>query len=300
MLLSQLLLVGEQLALPSEGEEFSSAVSRIKEELSLFSSALAYDPSWGGVVHIRGRCDCQGESDEGNPYYRGHHWQYGYYLYAYAVLGRYDLPWLQKQDTPLLLVRDIANPSANDPWFPYSRHKDWFFGGSIGNGLSPLQYKGREYSRIGETINAYYAVHLLSGLLGYSSLRTHAECLLDSEMEGLRHYHQLRGGVAVSSAESQDPVVWEWSDSGYRYPPIGMLKALAEIVLPASPISRSILSREWVETLLLSLPTELREEPLSQLLRMRCGEDLFSLLVQEEPREDLPPTLLLHWLLTEE
>lgn len=33
------------------------------------------------------------------------------------------------------LIRDIASPSAQDPYFPPTRHKDWYLGHSWAQGL---------------------------------------------------------------------------------------------------------------------------------------------------------------------
>jgi endo-1,3(4)-beta-glucanase len=35
----------------------------------------------------------------------------------------------------LNLIRDIANPSLDDDWFPLWRHKDWFLGSSWASGI---------------------------------------------------------------------------------------------------------------------------------------------------------------------
>ena len=38
-------------------------------------------------------------------------------------------------DKVLLMVRDIANPSSSDAFFPLWRHKDWFVGSSWASGI---------------------------------------------------------------------------------------------------------------------------------------------------------------------
>ena len=43
-----------------------------------------------------------------------------------TVASKFDQHWGRKfHERVLLLVRDIANPSASDPYFPTWRHKDW-------------------------------------------------------------------------------------------------------------------------------------------------------------------------------
>ena len=58
-------------------------------------------------------------------------------------------------------VRDIANPSAEDPYFPVARHKDWYFGGSWASGvINPPNPNGRNQESSSEAVNAYDAVAL--------------------------------------------------------------------------------------------------------------------------------------------
>jgi endoglucanase Acf2 len=46
---------------------------------------------------------------------------YGYYIYAGAVVLKYNPMW-EYRDHILDLARDIANPSARDPYFPITRY----------------------------------------------------------------------------------------------------------------------------------------------------------------------------------
>lgn len=72
------------------------------------------------------------------------HFHYGYFLYTAAVLARMDKGWLNEPAPgctyPRLrffqdLVRDIANPSVEDHYFPTFRVMDWFEGHSWATGL---------------------------------------------------------------------------------------------------------------------------------------------------------------------
>lgn len=52
------------------------------------------------------------------------------------MVGKEDPEWLQSNQDPILdLARDVANPSADDPYFTVTRHKDWFCGHSWASGL---------------------------------------------------------------------------------------------------------------------------------------------------------------------
>ena len=48
------------------------------------------------------------------------------WTYVLSVAAKFDNNWGRKfHERVLLLVRDIANPSGEDPYFPAWRHKDW-------------------------------------------------------------------------------------------------------------------------------------------------------------------------------
>ncbi len=56
---------------------------------------------------------------------------YGYFIYTAAVIAYLDPGWLtqgQNKAWVNTLVRDIANPSSLDTYFPTSRNFDWYHG----------------------------------------------------------------------------------------------------------------------------------------------------------------------------
>ncbi|CAM9455266.1 unnamed protein product, partial [Chrysoparadoxa australica] len=55
--------------------------------LAQHADLLVYDRSWGGVVTFEGLNDVH--ADFGNAWYNDHHFQYGYFLYAAAVVTRF-------------------------------------------------------------------------------------------------------------------------------------------------------------------------------------------------------------------
>ena len=122
-------------------------------------NVLMFDTSWGGMISCGCQYDdCQGQCaprctnagppdacpavndvgmDFGNAWYNDHHFHYGYYIYAYAVLAAFDPKWGAKNlEHILVMVRDIANPSKDDHYFPVHRHKDWYMGHSWASGIA--------------------------------------------------------------------------------------------------------------------------------------------------------------------
>ena len=111
---------------------------------------------------------------------------FGYHIYAAAVVSKFDRDWARRHfEHVLLLVRDIANPSPQDPYFPTWRHKDWYLGFSWASGIVTargLAYpNGRNQESVSESINAYEAVaiygevmaEVFSGSRNYKDLKNY-------------------------------------------------------------------------------------------------------------------------------
>ena len=65
----------------------------------------------------------------GNGFYNDHHFHYGYSIYATVDVAKYDNAWGQKYfEQAMMLIRDYANPSLEDPYFPRFQQKDMFLG----------------------------------------------------------------------------------------------------------------------------------------------------------------------------
>ena len=149
--LARILVVADEVQAveSTEAELFTAALSRLRSGVEIWlngsaQSPFLYDRSWGGMIMCGcnyvyengvGSCsnkipDCPALTDQGQNFgagfYNDHHYHFGYHIYAAAILCKYDHAWArQYYDHVLMLVRDIANPSDSDPYFPTFRHKDW-------------------------------------------------------------------------------------------------------------------------------------------------------------------------------
>jgi endo-1,3(4)-beta-glucanase len=140
---------------------------------------LAYDTTWKGLVGARGvsqpPCDdvatCPAEerdswwrpiqyTDFGSSYYNDHHYHWGYFIQTAAILYRFDPNW-GRQHTAWVqtLIRDVSNPSAEDPHFVTWRSFDWFCGHSWSQGLF-ANVDGKDEESTAEEINYHYGVML--------------------------------------------------------------------------------------------------------------------------------------------
>ena len=73
---------------------------------------------------------------DSSGFYNDHHFHYGYHVYAAAIAAHFDENWGRKHfERVVLLLRDYANPSERDRYFPVFRHKDWYQGSSWASGI---------------------------------------------------------------------------------------------------------------------------------------------------------------------
>lgn len=120
-----------------------------------------YDRTWGGLIASNGWLPPLEPPDYhfntsilleyGNSIYSDHHYHNGYFIYAAAVILKFNPNWEMKQRV-LDLIRDIANPSSSDVYFPVTRMKDWFVGHSWAQGLVQMA-DGKDQESSSEAIN---------------------------------------------------------------------------------------------------------------------------------------------------
>ncbi|CAK5280983.1 unnamed protein product [Mycena citricolor] len=166
----------------------------------------AYDTVWGGVVDGPGATNPN--IDYGNGYYNDHHFHYGYFIYAASVIGRYDSTWWAANRALVThFVRDIGNPSAQDPYYTVARCKDWFAGHSWGANLPARQWAAcaeqftasgiangagsRDQESSGEAVNGYYSLILYADLVGKQDLKNWARLLWATEVAAVQSYWHL-------------------------------------------------------------------------------------------------------------
>ena len=80
-------------------------------------------------------------------------------------MAKYDADWGRRYFEPVLtLIRDVANPSSKDKYFPMFRNKDWFLGSSWASGIGLINGSpypnGRNQESSSEAIAAYEAMAL--------------------------------------------------------------------------------------------------------------------------------------------
>ncbi|ETV98521.1 hypothetical protein, variant [Aphanomyces invadans] len=151
---------------------------------------FVYDTVWGGVCSVKGLRGVFWMTDFGNGWYNDHHFHYGYFIYAAAVVAKYRPAFVLRHRAVLMsIVRDIANNSPHDPYFPLARHMSWFDGHSFASGVYVLD-GGKSQESVSEAINAYYAVYLLGQALEMPMVEKMGRHLMTLEMRAATTYWQ--------------------------------------------------------------------------------------------------------------
>ena len=111
---------------------FNPSRNKLQESIEPWlqnSGKLLYDQTWGGVVDPVGINDPG--ANFGMGYYNDHHFHFGYFVYAAAVIAKERPDFVQTYGSAIInLIRDYSNPAvdSNDPHFTFMRNKDWFVG----------------------------------------------------------------------------------------------------------------------------------------------------------------------------
>lgn len=180
------LQVCQELSLPTTSH-FDAALDHLRSSTEIWINGTAqtpfvYDGKWAGLsscgCHFNEdtqQCnnvfpDCPSFSDPGldfgHAFYNDHHFHQGYHIYAAATIAYFDEEWGKKYfENVLLLIRDIANPSFEDKYFPVYRMKDWYLGNSWAGGISRAYPNGRNQESSSESIAAYEAVSLFGSVM---------------------------------------------------------------------------------------------------------------------------------------
>ncbi|KAJ6044971.1 uncharacterized protein N7446_003169 [Penicillium canescens] len=148
---------------------------------------LAYDTVWKGVVSTAGYAGDLNQ-DFGNTAYNDHHFHYGYFIQAAAIIGALDPSWLAKnKEWVNMLVRDAGNSVDNDPLFPFSRSFDWYNGHSWAKGLFE-SYDGKDQESTSEDTMFAYAIKMWGQTTGDASMEARGNMMLGILSRSLHNY----------------------------------------------------------------------------------------------------------------
>lgn len=182
-------------------------LDKIKAAFGTFTSnsqqtPLAYDQLYRGLISQAGFSD-PGQ-DFGNTYYNDHHFHYGYFVHAAAVVGQIDSEfggsWVKDNRSWVnALIRDVAN-YGDDKTFPVSRSFDWFQGHSLAKGLF-ASGDGKDEESSSEDYHFYYGMKLWAKVIGDTAMERRADLILAIERRAMGHYMLFKSDNKTEPAQ---------------------------------------------------------------------------------------------------
>lgn len=183
----------------------TECLERLKGAFARFTSntqkfPLVYeDSTWRGLMSDAIFSTGDRLADFGSGAYNDHHFHYGYFVQAAALIGYLDAKlqsgtWVQEnKEWVNLLIRDVANPSAEDKFFPVYRSFDWFHGHSWAKGLfeSP---DGKDEESSSEDYNFAYAMKLWGNVSGDKAMEARGNLMLAIMKRSMNEYMLLSQG----------------------------------------------------------------------------------------------------------
>jgi hypothetical protein len=233
-----------------------------------------FDTTNRGIITQRGLKSFDG--DFFNAAYTDHMFHYGYFIFASAVLSRYDATWFnQNREKVNTLVRDIANPSLDDPYFPLARTFDWFRLQNFAD--SGPDFNGANTESSSESINSNYALALWGVVNGNSQFQALAAIMTAAEIRSAQAFYQVtpqnsifkdvegpsvtvkapdnRLSDDISSLRQLTPanetamgIIWQDITQSSVFFGARRDYRVGIQLLPISPISDYVISRQWAAT----------------------------------------------------
>lgn len=159
--LAQGILIADQLGETAIRDKSLSILKNILTNWYTYSGGwpddypyyLYYTPEWGAM---------QGDGgDHGMAKWMSdHHYVWGYYIYASAILGTYDKDFVNDYGGMVEhLIRDVGNPSRTDSMYPFMRAFDPYEGVSWAGGYGD-SYDGNNQEATSEALFAYAGEYL--------------------------------------------------------------------------------------------------------------------------------------------
>lgn len=166
---------------------------------------LIYDTTYKGITSSASLKTGDNGADFGSPAYSDHHFHYGYFVHAAAVVGYVDealggtwakdnAGWVNS------LIRDVANPSKSDGYFPVSRYFDWYSGHSWAKGLF-ASADGKDEESTSEDYNFAYGMKLWGRVIGDGSMESRGDLMLAVMKRSLCEYFLMSNNNQVQPGE---------------------------------------------------------------------------------------------------
>jgi endoglucanase Acf2 len=142
---------------------------------------FAFYPAWKALTGF--------PAGYGSDQFNDHHFHYGYFTHATALLGMYDQNFLNNYGPMATLVaKEYANWDRSDTNFPFLRTFDIWEGHSWASGFSDPA-KGNNQESSAEAMNSWGGLFLLGSMLVNNQMRDAGAMGYAMESEGVRQYY---------------------------------------------------------------------------------------------------------------
>ncbi|WP_345576618.1 glycosyl hydrolase [Streptomyces prasinosporus] len=173
------------------------------------ASEFSYDKDWKTLIGYPASYGSDAELND-------HHFHYGYYVYAAAVVAQYDASWAADSawgGMVKTLIRDTANPSRTDGAFPFLRGFDVYAGHSWASGHQGFA-AGNNQESSSESTNLSAALVLWGSATGDTGLRDLGSYLLATEGEAIAQYWFDADQQVFPGSFTHDTVGMVWGSGG--------------------------------------------------------------------------------------
>ncbi|KAF2706273.1 glycoside hydrolase family 81 protein [Pleomassaria siparia CBS 279.74] len=183
--------------LSATSPQYPSGLGKLKFEMAKYVEnrqqyPLYYDDSWKGVVSYAGFIDPG--ADFGNTFYNDHHFHFGYFVYACAVIAYLDPEWLTQghnKEWVNMLVKDYAESDYNGRDYPFFRSFDWYNGHSWAKGLFESA-NGKDEESTSEDGFASFAVKMWGKVIGDVDMEKRGNLMLAIQARSFNNYFYLQ------------------------------------------------------------------------------------------------------------
>lgn len=161
---------------------------------------LVYEEAWGGIVSTGGYVTGDSGVDFGNTNYNDHHFHFAYFILAASYIGYLDPTWLASHKEYInTMVRDTANASSEDPYFPVSRGFDWYHGHSWAKGLFDSA-DGKDQESSAEDACFAYSLKMWGKTIGDANLEARGNLQLSVVARSISKYFLYTSDNTVEPA----------------------------------------------------------------------------------------------------
>lgn len=179
-------LIADEIGATDYKQTFLSRIKTILEDWYTYTEGepynfFYYEDEWGTLYYKISEFGA-------NSGITDHHFTYGYYVFASAVLAMYDDQfYTDYKDIVDLLIRDYGNPSSEDPLFPRFRSFDPYSGHSWAGGYADNS-NGNNQEAAGESLFGWVGQYLWSVLSGDDDFRDAAIYGFTTELKATEQY----------------------------------------------------------------------------------------------------------------